>query len=653
MVLKDKVIKLYSLIETKEDGEDGELHITGHASTNSEDRSGDVIVSEAWNKAGALTNYLKNPIVLAYHDMSKPIGKTIGHEVDDKGLKITAKISKAAGDILGLIKEGILSAFSVGFIVKDADYDSKHGIFVIQEVELLEVSVVSIPANQDALFSIEKNFPDSEQYVEFKKQFIKESEETLMVDKTDKGSNPIDVAALVAEITSAVKSDIKTRDAEEAAKQAAEKKAAENMEAIATTAAERLVKDLDEKLAEKDANLSEMLTGLHDQIKAMAEKGELKEVFDAKNKGKMEYNEDKGTRFEKLDTNTRDGIMYASKLLGIPATETKTFKDFVKKSGMEHWDSGVTGEWEDEYSTRVQNAMREQLVVESLFTSIPMSTPTMNMPINPEAGDATWVHESAYRSDTAPWAETGDGSDTSTGTAVDHEIDEQTLIARKLATREYIGYEEEEDSIVALAPIINDAVARRMARTSDLAYLRGTGFLSNSVAYDPILGLEGRGAGTTDLTIAGSASWAANVAEDDVADMRKNLGLYGLDPSQLVLLVSHDYYYELMKLDNFKTDDLAGIDRATLRTGQVGSIFGVTVLVSQMFDNAAIVTGTTGTTLAIMVRPSNFITGVLRGITTEADKDVINQKRVIVSSRRFAFNDIITGEATVNLQITS
>jgi hypothetical protein len=38
---------------------------------------------------------------------------------------------------------------------------------------------------------------------------------------------------------------------------------------------------------------------------------------------------------------------------------------------------------------------------------------------------------------------------------------------------------------------------------------------------------------------------------------------------------------------------------------------------------------------------------------TEADRDIINQKRVLVSSRRFAFPDIITGEATVNLEIAS
>jgi N4-gp56 family major capsid protein len=276
----------------------------------------------------------------------------------------------------------------------------------------------------------------------------------------------------------------------------------------------------------------------------------------------------------------------------------------------------------------------------------------MNMPINPEAGDASWVHESVYRSSQAPQLETGDGTDTSTGAAVDHQLDEQTLIARKLATREYVGYEEEEDSIVALAPIIRDAVARRMARSSDLAFLRGTGFTSNSAAYDPILGLELRGANTTDITVAGGAAWATNFDEDAIVNMRRNLGLYGLEPENLVLLCSHDLYYELMKLQNFKTVDVLG-NRATILTGEVGQLFGIRVLVSQQFDNAAITAGTVATTLGILVRPSNFVTGVLRGIMTEADRDIINQKRVLVSSRRFAFQDIITGEATVNLEIAS
>jgi hypothetical protein len=107
-----------------------------------------------------------------------------------------------------------------------------------------------------------------------------------------------------------------------------------------------------------------------------------------------------------------------------------------------------------------------------------------------------------------------------------------------------------------------------------------------------------------------------------------------------------------MKLDNFKTVDVLG-NRATILTGEVGQLFGIRVLVSQTFDNTAITTGTVGTTLGILCRPSNFVVGNLRGVMTEADRDIVNQKRVIVSSRRFGFQEIISGVATVNLEITS
>jgi HK97 family phage prohead protease/HK97 family phage major capsid protein len=657
MVNKDKLLKLCIPLETKQEGDEKELIISGHASTNDEDRSGDVIVTDAWRKPAALKNYLKNPIVLAFHDMSRPIGKTIGHEVDDKGLKITAKISKAAGNIRDLIKEGIVSAFSVGFMIKDADFNSDSGIFVIKDVELYEVSVVSIPANQNALFNIEKNFSDPEEYEEFKKQFIKESEETLMVDKAKEDkveAQPIDIASLAKEISGMVKSDLAAEQkAAEEAKKAKEEEEAK-IAATATTAAERMVKDLREELVEKEGTLAEALEGMRDLLKKQQEEGELQKAFTAENKGKMSFEDSPAVKA--FDQNTRFGLLYASKLLNKPIHELDTFKSLVTKSGGEHWDSTVADftVWEEEYSTTVQNAMREQLVIEPLFTTLPMSTPTMNMPINPEAGDATWVHEGSYRSTTAPWDESGDGTDTSTGAAQDHQIQEQTLVARKLATREYIGYEEEEDSIVSLAPIISDAVSRRMARATDLALLRGSGTLTDTTSYDPITGLEGRGANTTDIDAAGGATWASDSgwSEDLIVDMRRNLGIYGLDPSALVLIASHDLYYELMKLPNFKTVDVLA-DRATIITGQVGSLFGVRVLVSQNFDNAAITTGTVGTTLGIMVRPSNFVLGNLRGIMTETDRDIINQKRVIVSSRRFAFNDIISGEATVNLQIAT
>ncbi len=41
-------------------------------------------------------------------------------------------------------------------------------------MELIEISVVSVPANQNTLFSLSKAFDDAEEYKKFKEQFAKE-----------------------------------------------------------------------------------------------------------------------------------------------------------------------------------------------------------------------------------------------------------------------------------------------------------------------------------------------------------------------------------------------------------------------------------------------------------------------------------------------
>jgi len=70
-----------------------------------------------------------------------------------------------------LVKEGILGAFSVGFRVKDADYLKETEGLMIKDAELFEVSVVSVPCNQAATFSLAKSFESMEDYNDFMKTF--------------------------------------------------------------------------------------------------------------------------------------------------------------------------------------------------------------------------------------------------------------------------------------------------------------------------------------------------------------------------------------------------------------------------------------------------------------------------------------------------
>ena len=184
----EKIFHWTNTFKTLGETDDGGIDIKGSASTNALDRAGDIIEAEAWTKGG-LDSYKTNPILFFNHDYNKPIGRATGLEVTDKGLEISAKVSKAAGDIKDLVKDGVLGAFSVGFRVKDADYMTETDGYKIKDAELFEVSVVSVPCNQGATFSLAKSFDNMEDYNKFKKQFIKaNSEETADAVKVEQPS---------------------------------------------------------------------------------------------------------------------------------------------------------------------------------------------------------------------------------------------------------------------------------------------------------------------------------------------------------------------------------------------------------------------------------------------------------------------------------
>ena len=164
-----KIFNLTSTFKSHEE-DDGCIHIRGMASTNHTDRAGDVILPDAWAKGG-LHNFEKNPIILFNHNYDRPIGRATGLKVTDNGLELKAKISKAEPQLSQLIKDGVLGAFSVGFRVKDADYESETDGYKIKDAELFEVSVVSVPCNQAATFSLSKSFDSMKEYKEFMKTF--------------------------------------------------------------------------------------------------------------------------------------------------------------------------------------------------------------------------------------------------------------------------------------------------------------------------------------------------------------------------------------------------------------------------------------------------------------------------------------------------
>jgi len=135
---------LYTNAEIKEKADD---FFTAVASSEVEDRQGEVVVQSGWS----LTNFKKNPILLWMHDHEKPLGKAERVWLDKTGkspvLKFKGRISTATEygrAAKQLMEGGILTSFSVGFRALEMDGNS------ITKAELFEISLVSVPANPEA-----------------------------------------------------------------------------------------------------------------------------------------------------------------------------------------------------------------------------------------------------------------------------------------------------------------------------------------------------------------------------------------------------------------------------------------------------------------------------------------------------------------------
>jgi HK97 family phage prohead protease len=122
------------------------------------------IVAQDWD----LTRYAANPVVLYGHNSyGLPIGHASNVRVEDGKLLaslnfVDARANPMAEMVWQGIVQGSLRAVSVGFRSKSAQMQNVNGkdVFVLTGNELMEISVVPIPANPEAVAVAAKAFDD-------------------------------------------------------------------------------------------------------------------------------------------------------------------------------------------------------------------------------------------------------------------------------------------------------------------------------------------------------------------------------------------------------------------------------------------------------------------------------------------------------------
>ena len=124
-------------------------------SDESIDRMGDVIMSDGWN----LEAFNSNPICLFNHKPMHPVGKWKGLHIENGSLRGKLELapegtSPRIDEIRKLVDAGILRAVSVGFRPTEVKQRTEKGVavgYIYTKSELVETSLVSVPANANAL----------------------------------------------------------------------------------------------------------------------------------------------------------------------------------------------------------------------------------------------------------------------------------------------------------------------------------------------------------------------------------------------------------------------------------------------------------------------------------------------------------------------
>ena len=200
------------------------------------DSWGDIILPGACDKYLASENADRMALVWQ-HDRSTPIGIITDKGVDDYGMWIEADILKttAGNDAALLIKSGAVKEFSIGYRATKYHYEKREGydydIRILEEIEVLEVSPVTIAANPKAIIISAKADPNHKPLNTNKNSTMTPEEIKAMRESIEKEATEKVAAELKAKIEE-IQAKQETIDAQEKSIENLDKTIKDQQEAI-------------------------------------------------------------------------------------------------------------------------------------------------------------------------------------------------------------------------------------------------------------------------------------------------------------------------------------------------------------------------------------------------------------------------------------
>lgn len=249
------------------------------------------------------------------------------------------------------------------------------------------------------------------------------------------------------------------------------------------------------------------------------------------------------------------------------------------------------------------------------------------------------------------------GAENAAPTATQPTTAQATLDAKKLITVCQLSYELEEDSVVAMLPVIKSDIVSALAEGIENAAINGDDSATHQDA-DVTATDDVRKAWKGYRKLALSAA-KVDLATFNIANLRairKAMRKYGVDQNQLAWIAGISVYNQMLSLSEVTTVDKYG-PNATVLAGELAKLDGIPVIVSEFVREDLNATGvydgtTTTKTIVLLVRRDGFLYGDRRTVLIETDKDVKAQTTDVVASQRIAFAQRIlpaTSERIVGL----
>jgi HK97 family phage prohead protease len=134
--------------------ETGEFEGYGSTFGGEPDSYGDVIAPGAFTESLAAHKAKGTmPKLFWQHSRNEPIGKWLEAKEDSKGLYLRGKLNmgvQRAKEAYALLSEGDIDGLSIGYRIREYSVDTETDVWTLEKVDLFEVSIVSIGANESA-----------------------------------------------------------------------------------------------------------------------------------------------------------------------------------------------------------------------------------------------------------------------------------------------------------------------------------------------------------------------------------------------------------------------------------------------------------------------------------------------------------------------